>query len=323
MRSSLLLATALLTACGPGVHDLSVSSEPLLTVRGRVDLDSLTRVHPDAPLIAALVWAAKPAVAPICVKYAARSVLQGACADPYGVFLGDLEAEVVLDPDGDGSFELHLARLPDARVAVGDSSNRIAYGTVVLVEDLDRNGHATLVDSAVAPPGPHGEPIAGDRIIAASFYNLKRPQQRLVFREGQFDSGSYFYPAPECEPPPPGFSLLKSEGMGVEGGCAVEGVEETTIELQPIVGVDDQIACRANFIDSGGLAGFTEASHEAYLEPGPWVICLDRETIAQISSYSALCKGVTFYLLKGCMNDPFCDSPEWDYTNDVPEWWPC
>jgi hypothetical protein len=33
------------------------------------------------------------------------------------------------------------------------------------------------------------------------------------------------------------------------------------------------------------------------------------------------CKGLAHYVLRGCDNDPFCDSPTWD--RPVPDWWPC
>jgi hypothetical protein len=37
----------------------------------------------------------------------------------------------------------------------------------------------------------------------------------------------------------------------------------------------------------------------------------------------ARCKSVTHWLLRGCEDDPRCENPEWDFTANPPEWWPC
>ncbi|MFN7133881.1 MAG: hypothetical protein ACK4N5_17530, partial [Myxococcales bacterium] len=61
------------------------------------------------------------------------------------MFLGDLESVVPLPRDFDGTLSLSLDRLPAARVAVGDTDNRLAYGTLLLVEDVTGDGEAQLV----------------------------------------------------------------------------------------------------------------------------------------------------------------------------------
>lgn len=183
----------LLSTCGPGVHDLSVQAEPLLEVRGRVDRSLLRPGKPDSPLLAVLVWAGRVAVHPLCLTHPDEPLIAAGCPDPYGVFTGDLEMAVPLDLDSEGTFALVLPRLPKINVSVGDAVTRIAYGSLLVVEDVDGDGVANYVAQATQTQGrrPGGGPaeepapaLPTDRVLAASFFNLKRPQQRLVFREG-------------------------------------------------------------------------------------------------------------------------------------------
>src|SRR4051794_7833682 len=81
-RRTRLALALLLAGCSRGtVHDLSVSSDPLVVLHGHVDTAALQRQHADAPLVAALVWAGVPRINPLCLKYAAAAI-QPACPDP-------------------------------------------------------------------------------------------------------------------------------------------------------------------------------------------------------------------------------------------------
>ena len=158
-RRAVLLATPALlaAACGQGVHDLSIGSTPLLVVHGHVDQTQLQRVHPEAALLGVLVWAQTPTVNPVCVRLDDGSLaptvpdltarVQSACPDPYGVFPGEAEA---WSPIGaDGNFDLPLYALPMARVAIGDASTRIAYGALVVVEDVNGDGQPPFARTVV------------------------------------------------------------------------------------------------------------------------------------------------------------------------------
>ncbi len=320
MRSSLLAALLLVAGCGPGVHDLTVDSAPIAIIRGKVDFANLKRTDPDAPLVAALVWAGKAYLSPVCVKYAGDPKLKDACPDPYGVFIGVTEVDVPVDPSGDGTFEMKLARLPYARVSVGDAENRIAYGTLILAEDRNRDGHLTLGEEFAPPPLPGEDAPTLDQIVAASFYNLNSPQQRLVFREGEFDAASYFYPVPECPTPPKGFSVLKTQGMGIAGGCTIAGLEEP-IELQSIVDVDDRFGCRVSYLGSGTISQHPPPDEQMGLPPN--AVCIDAETLMDPHPRAGNCVDAGFFRLKGCWSNPYCEETEWDLTSEKPSWWPC
>jgi hypothetical protein len=84
----------------------------------------------------------------------------------------------------DGSFVIPVRRLPDASFAVGDTSARIAWGSVVVAADANGNG---LFDLLVASDPFSGPDTLADLAVAASFVTLQGPQQRLAFREGGWD----------------------------------------------------------------------------------------------------------------------------------------
>jgi hypothetical protein len=315
----------LLAGCSRGaVHDLSVSSDPLLVLHGHVDIAHLQRQHPDVPLVAALVWAGVPRINPLCLKYDAAAI-QPACPDPYGFFYGD-DIGFGAPVAADGSFALPQSALPKVSVSVGDEVTRIAYGTLLVVEDVNRDGQPTLLaapgrrDGIVAPVDA-GPPLPEpDAIVAATFYSLHAEQQRVVFREGGFVEGSNFYPAPGCGTPPPGFSILHAPaytGVPAAPGACSYSAAAATVEVPPLPPeAGAAFVCRV--IPRGFR--YTEPVSNEPPAPGAATVCLAHEVLAVVSS--GICPRLGAYLLKGCDDDPFCTTP-WDRTNPPPGWWPC
>ena len=321
-------AMLLLCACGGGVHDLNTSAPPLLTINGHVDTSTLTRQNSAAPLIAALVWAAVPRIDPLCLAYQSNPQLQPACPDPFGVFPGEVETTVPVAADG--SFTISLSELPAAAVSVGDTETRIAYGTLIIGEDLDGDGQLEIFGAGVGKGGSVGPANQGpleDDIVAASFYTLKARQERLAFREGGFVENTNFYPAPGCTDPPQGFSLMSAPSYDSPGGggCTFAAASDA-VNVAAIAPADAQaFACRlaqsqrpledANTVDDptqnlgpGGL--------------GPQLVCLSHDDLAIVIS-GPQCPAMHAIALKGCADDPFCLNPEWDDTSNPPSWWPC
>ncbi|MFN7134186.1 MAG: hypothetical protein ACK4N5_19055, partial [Myxococcales bacterium] len=205
---------------------------------------------------------------------------------------------------------------------VGSPQGRLAYGTLLLVEDGDRDGQAFLADPYGTPQVP-GEPLADvDRVIAASFYDLQRPQDRLVFREGEQVDASGFYPAPECAPPPPGFSVLRSDGLG-SGSCRVADVRQP-LKMLPVSQAEGmQLLCRRVYL-GGGQQAWAVQPHPDMVPPGrppDKSFCLAPDVWVELSEGE--CPTPIFYTLKGCWEDPFCPEPQWNFENPRPEWWPC
>jgi hypothetical protein len=314
-----LLAVALVAGCGRGVHDLSIASDPLVVLHGHVDRSRVQRVHPEAPLLGALIWAGVPNINPVCVKFPGTEI-QRACPDPYGVFYGEVERAAPVDDDG--NFELTLFHLPRAAVSVGDEVTRIAYGSLLVVEDVDGDGQPSFFPPPAGrrdptAPGPSGDP---DTIVAASFHTLHDTQERVVFREGGFVADSNFYPAPGCDPPPPGFSVETvpryQDTPALPEQCSIRPVD-ATVPVPPVAAADAlALMCRA----IGRDPRVREPRIDNQPPPGA-TYCLGGDILAVVSGDG--CGRLTAFTLKGCDHDPFCLSPEWDHTADPPAWWPC
>ncbi|MFN7133882.1 MAG: hypothetical protein ACK4N5_17535, partial [Myxococcales bacterium] len=163
-------------------------------------------------------------------------------------------------------------------------------------------------------------PVPLDRVLAASFFDLKRPQERLVFREGEPAGAGNFYPAPECGPPPPGFSVMRSGGLG-SGQCTYSDTL-SPVQLTPLTAPESAaMSCRRT--SGGGRGQIRDAEEDDGPDDGPTPesFCLSREIWAYVRT--GTCSDVTFFALKGCREDPFCEEPDWDYTQTPPTWWPC
>jgi hypothetical protein len=317
-EASLLVACALLAGCNGSVHDLSVTSAPLVVLHAHVERSTLVRSHPDAALLGALIWAGVPPINPLCLKFPVPEI-QPACPDPYGVFLAETERVAPLDPDG--NFTVELSHLPRAEVSVGDEVTRIAYGSLVVVEDVNGDGRPTLFAPRVRPDGSRVPGIEPDTIVAASFSSLHAAQQRVVFREAGFVASSTFYPATGCAAPPPGFSVQTAPPLAdtpaAAEACTFRSAD-STVELDPLAREPAlALLCRA--------VGRDPRVHEARSEDPRGLsytpVCLARDFLALVSAES--CGDLIAFSLRGCDEDPFCLNPQWDHTMSPPLWWPC
>jgi hypothetical protein len=307
------------SACGR-VNDLSVPQQPLLVVHGHVDLASLSRPNPSAALIGSLVWAGLPTVNPVCLEFSSPDIA-AACPDPYGVFEAEIEEAAPVDANGD--FDLTLFHLPAARVSIGDQTTRIAYGSLLVIEDVDGNGQPTFPggvrrrDRNDPPPSSN----APDRIVAASFYSLHAAQQRVVFREGGFVSPSFFYPE-DCGEPPTGFSILSAPPYtgtpAAPTACIVASVD-TRVDVPAVAPLDPTeglgLLCRPVQRDA------TVRQPQTDEEPPGKHVCLSPTVLAAV--FNGLCPSLRSYALRGCAQESQCPAPEWDITAAPPPWWPC
>jgi hypothetical protein len=311
-----------LCSCGQGVHDLSVSSEPLVVIKGHVDASVLARPHPSATLLGALVWASVPQVNPVCIEFQDARIAS-ACPDPLGVFTGEIEASAVVD--GDGNFDLPLFHLPAVRVSVGDAATRIAYGTLVVVEDVNNDGQPTFVPASVGRrrrvSPVVSNPSDPDLIVAATFYSLHADQQRIVFREGGFVPDSYFYPTPGCVAPPDGFSVMTAgayvDATHATGPCGY-ATTDGRLELTPLSPADG-LALECREVQAQGTV--QQPVGDEPPNGNPTRTCFGANVLATV--YSGSCTFLRSYALAGCQQDPTCASPEWNLTLSPPSWWSC
>ena len=340
--SSRHLCFALLigAGCGDGIHSLKIEAGRLVTVSAEIlgDLDAARAaseppIAAGVPLRATLVWAASPSFSPFCFEHGynplfpgraiTSSVARVGCADPFRFVAGRIDASVPVAP-GARSLDLSLSHLPPPEALVGPPEARIGYAALVVF--ADENGDAML-DTGRRCRSPESKRRSDGReddtsnrngdavepLLAASFHSLLDSQERVTYREGDFDAASYFYPAPACEEPPPvGFGIWR---IG-DDGCFASGLGQR-VRLSPRGSQQlAQMQC-----ESGRSAWYREPRDEA---PNERLLaeCLGPEELA-VADPSCECPGVFVYRLAGCRADLICDEPEWDLRNDPPSWWPC
>jgi len=312
---------ALLTicGCGEGVHGIADEASGIVSIEVRVDPDLERRIERAGPdLRAGVVWAAVPVVQGFCLSFGVNPLLPGrpvtssvakaGCRDPFDVLAGAVDVSVPFDLTT-GTADVNLTALPGPNVVVGDELNAIAYGAVVVFDDVDGNGELTL-------SGECGNVVSEDRVYASSFSSLRREQERVVFREGGFDPPDLFYPAPECMgEPSPGLSIW-ALGTVFEDRCNS-------------VGIDQHMEAAILPLEERTLATCRPPTNRQFLPPPDEAPprrmvteCTDSETLA-VTDPDCACPSVTVYRLAGCEFDFVCSSPEWDVRNNPPPWWPC
>lgn len=348
-RGALLAAPVVLAAaCGQGVHDLSITADPLVVLHGHVDQSQLMRVHPEAALLGVLVWAEVAAVNPVCIRFDDGSLtpndptlapqLAAACPDPYGFFPGEAEAWTPIGDDG--NFDLPLYDLPMARVSVGDAVTRIAYGALVVIEDVNGDGQPPFARTPgrglarIAADNVQAEMV--DRVVASTFYDLHADQQRVVFREGDFVTPSYFYPAPGpgigCKPDR-GFSIMTAPPYAEPAvGQCVFSSTDTRLEVTPLSLADGAaFLCRVVIGDTTVADPQPNGDRDRVQVPaGATQICFGSNVLAQVAT-GPNCSVVLSFALSGCAQDPLCAMPEWTRTaaslagwnNGSGQGWPC
>jgi hypothetical protein len=192
------------------------------------------------PLRVALVWGAQWLPEPFCVAppKAVPAVVQpgwklpsvddvvaAGCPDNFRFVPDRAGADIPIQPDVPPTID--LINLPAADVMVGDVTARIAYASVVVY--YDRNGNGTLDFHHPPHHQDHeedynpGTPATSDVVFGASFISMTKPDQRVAFREGEFDANVAFYPRIGCDnsQPLPGFSILSAGGF--DASLALQG----------------------------------------------------------------------------------------------------
>ena len=357
-RGLVCLAPLLVAACGR-LQGFGGEAPPLatFTIVFQGDL-APARTH---ALRVALVWGAQWLTEPFCALPAespeAAAVIAAGCRDPFG-FVPNVVSVSVPIAVGEPTT-LTLAQLPAADVMVGDVTSRIAFGSLVVFEDLDDSGTLELAERfRVFSNGPGEQPgeigqYSADAIWGASFLTMTAPDQRVAYREGAFDPLSAFYPRAGCEPPPPpGFSVAAAGGFTAESALAAllagELPPEDPSTCLVSAPADTTITITARYpgdVRQVGCAERADDSSIRYREPPPNAPDLQNRAAAcaHLPSFDTgggspasdliqfvvsgrstdQCKGLTHYTLRGCREDVNCAIPDWDFTASPPAWWPC
>jgi hypothetical protein len=322
MRAPILASILTLTAsCSSGVFGVGDDRDPLVTIRGRYD----GPLPEEGTLRAGIIWAGVPVFVPYCHKYGPNpreerevpTVAQKGCRDPFEVVPGAVGPSVPFDRAGDRTFEIPIEHLPDAGVMVGTLAGRVAYGTVVLFDDIDDDGFLDLGarcrrrDADDPLPEPH------DRLIVSTFTRLDEPQTRIAYVEGDFDADSFFYPHPNCTAlPPRGFSLWNvGDLFDPNGTCEVTPLErELVLEQMPATSLA-HLSCRPSENESFSRPPPDEGTGQSVMYD-----CTPEGELVAIDPQCP-CPGLRVYSLRGCYDDAACTEPDWDL--DPPMGWPC
>lgn len=325
MRFSVALLAALACACGPGLNDLTIDAAPVGSVKAKVDVAALRAGGYDGAFLIGLGWARSSSLLEgACTTYTEYPEVMAQCGDPFAVNLirrrGGTSFPLMrpLVTDADGVATIVLDSLPPADASAGTGVGRVAYGSVLVGSDANGDGEFF----------PWPDPFGGeaDRLMAASFTSLLKPQQRLVLREGLWNPLSFFYPLLGCEAPPPvGFSravaTLDLSGDKPSGECEITDIE-VPIEVTPLTEDEGALLLCESWVVIANPDWFMPEPLPG--EPVPELpegTCLS-EDIYFIGN-EGLCGGGTVVPLRGCFDGGECESPDWDVSDDPPEWWPC
>jgi hypothetical protein len=310
----------------------------------------------------ALVWGAQWSTDPFCVlppeSDAVTGVIAAGCRDPFSFVPGVVAASAPIAASSNTT--LTVSQLPPADLLIGDTTARIAYGSLVIYDDRDRSGTLELSQPHPAPAGPgivsRGPvPDPADVIYGASFVTMTEPDQRVAYREGGFDGTGTFYPRAGCPAPPVGFSIVGAGGFTSTAAmkATLTGTlpqEDPATCLEGSVGATVvAIAARA-VLDEVGCAELAYSGRSRYLEPpvqqpdftGRVIACaqLPEADLSGASTDGGVrigpllqlvvsgrstdrCKGLTHYSLRGCRESVSCAFPDWDFTANPMGWWPC
>lgn len=354
MTRELLLALVGLAGCGDLVG-LGGTPTPLATVEVEVtgDLEPLRPpgTEDETPrLRVALIWGKQWQPEPFCFLPAespeAAAVIDEGCPDNFGFVPARVAASVPVEVGVPAALE--LVQLPGADVMVGDVTARVAYGSLVVFDD--RDGDETLAlqqhHGEEPPPGPDA---VLDLVYGASFLTMTRPDQRIGFREGDFDARAAFYPRSGCEEPARGFSVLGAGGFTEEEAVAAvlrgelppedpascSGAPlDTAVVSVPLEAPDAvrEVACEDS--DGRGYPDYHEASDFVDISQRTWACAGlprfpgeesagDVVQLVMAGPPGDVCRGVTHFVLRGCSDDPLCEQPEFDFSGSPPDWWPC
>ena len=354
VRTALLLS---LVACGD-VQNFGGEVPPLTTLSMNVtgDFEAVRAAEGDPDLRVAIVWGAQWLAEPTCTTQPATvelaQLMLAGCRHPLFFTPKRVGETIAFEPNV--PFELDLDTLPGGDVMIGGLSARIAYASLVVFDDRDHDGLLELRKTQRPPYGdtfgPPEDEVDPDRpitdiIYGSSFAAMTEPDTRLAFREGGFNAVSAFYPRSGCGEPPPRFGVLAAGGFSpVEAynaaqesrlpaqdpaTCVETTPDATTIEIPLRPTTEVREAACAQRSSSGSISyhqppvdpiDFTDRTFHCRLIPETEVTEL---IVTQRTTDP--CRGLTHYVLRGCDDDERvdCSVPNWDFTANPPEWWPC
>jgi hypothetical protein len=188
--------------------------------------------------------------------------------------------------------------------------------------------------------GSNAPTVTRDVVLGASFLTMTAPDTRLAYREGAFVP-SAFYPRSGCGAPPPSFSLDSAGGFTEQSAiaatlqgmlppedpstCSESALDAATVQIAPMAASQalEELACTENTADSPDLTNRQIACVHVPTLGGSGSAMPQQIELIVTGRSDDSCLGLTHYVLKGCREDPNCESPDWDHSLAPPTWWPC
>lgn len=309
---------ALLCACGPGLNDLKIEGGPVARIRAKVDVQGIRATGYEGDLLVGFLWATAGEVPPACSTYADVPEITAHCNQTFSVKIRQSVPMTPLQADANGIVELALETLPDATVSSGNARGRVSYGSIVVAADVDANGIFEPWGAMNSGGQSTDEWVEPDRVVAASFSSLREPQQRIVLREGAWNPLSLFFPTIGCDAPPVGFSRLVAtldlSGSEPSAECEIKGID--TVFDVPVLSpnASDEMRC-SSWINVSN-------PEQYYWDENSTAECVNENLLFQPGD--GPCMSPNVVPLSGCWDGRGpCDTPDWDLTDNPPDWWPC
>jgi hypothetical protein len=153
-------------------------------------------------------------------------------------------------------------------------------------------------------------------VVASGFPTELLKASVFVYREGELNSLWKIFETLGCEEPGQGFSLLDVEASRAGVTCVVStpGVTDMPVYFEDSESMRQQI-CLPPPIASTYPVSAPPAGAE--------IDCHHHDSLDFVPDPSRYCKRVQRYDLAGCESLYGCEEPDWDLTDDPPDWWPC
>jgi hypothetical protein len=337
--AAIALAASALAGCGDLQGLTPTDLPPLVTIHVRAtgDLGAVRKPSDEPPRLRATVtWGQAALPDPSCLPPIENpdhaAVVAAGCNDLLAFKRGGFDIRTDFPVAADGTATIDLYSLPD--FLYGDRYSQIAYGSVVIYDDVNGNSYLD----------PFG---FQDVVYGASFPSMAKPDTRIAFRHGEFDDRSAYYPRRGCEPPVEGYSVVSAGGFTLQDAIDAQARGELPAQ--------DPAQCRQNPIDQELTVALRDPdeldevgcfSFAYYFSSPPQemfpttsevrMACTsipDRGTgrahgrwqlLMTISAPRGLafgCRSIQHMVLRGCQDDPLCVVPDWDVP--APDWWPC
>jgi hypothetical protein len=295
-----------LAACGD-VSSANAPGEALYTVPGQLAAGAFA--VPEGEYRSVLNWLSVGGGAFI-------ECLEKSSPTQCGLATAEFDATLIVEtarliPAFPSRFTLEVTALPDRARVLTYKDSVLAFGSVSIYDDRNRNGALDLSDEVGLEQA--------DQLVATSAQ--AGGPSIIVYREGPLHPGWKVLRAFGCADPPVGFSMVVEP---TSFRCTVEPIADLTVSI-----IAEQASLQSLCAQRGGQLArrFGEVPRwEFALNPQAVVTCdPSGESLTYYIDRGNLCDSIfeTTLALKGCPSGATEGEGCWDRSDNPPDWWPC